>query len=453
MKITFLGAAGTVTGSKYLLEAVGKKILVDCGLFQGLKELRLRNWAEFPVDIAQIDAVLLTHAHIDHSGFLPLLWRKGYRGPIYATPATKDLCAILLPDTGKLQEEEAEYANRKRFSKHHPALPLFTAEDGQDVMKIFKPVSYKTKIQLGGDVEFEFIRSGHILGSAFIRVRAEGKTVVFSGDLGRPEDLIMQTPETIDGADYLLIESTYGNRLHSNTNLLDELSLAINRAIARSGVVLIPAFAVGRSQALLYAIHLLKREGRISSDIPVYLNSPMAISAMNLYCRYHEEHRLDQNECGAMCDVARYVSSVEESKKLNERKGPMIIVAASGMATGGRILHHLTAFAPDSKNMILLSGFQAAGTRGAQLQAGAKTVKIHGREVPINCETVSLSGFSAHADQSEILSWLKMFKKPPKSTFVVHGEPEASRVLRDKIETDLGWSATVASDMKTVELT
>lgn len=452
MKLTFFGAAGTVTGSKYLLEVAGKRILVDCGLFQGLKELRLRNWAECPFDVHRLDAILLTHAHIDHSGYLPLLWKKGYRGPIFSTQATRDLCAILLPDSGKLQEEEADYANRKGYSKHHPALPLFTAEDGRAVLELFRDVPYGTRKQLDSDIQIEFIHSGHILGSAFIKINAAGKSLLFSGDLGRPNDLIMKPPEIIREVDHLLIESTYGNRLHENSDLLAELAQAIQRAFERGGVVLIPAFAVGRSQSLLYAIHLLKANGRIPKSIPVFLNSPMAINAMDLYCRYHNEHRLNQTECASMCSVSTYVNSVEESKQLNQMKGPMIIISASGMATGGRILHHIEAFAPDARNMILLSGFQAAGTRGAALQAGSKYLKMHGHEIPIRAEVVSMSGFSAHADQHEILAWLQNFNSPPRQTFVVHGEPQSSQALALKIKQDLKWNVCVPEDRQTVEL-
>ena len=451
MKLTFMGATGTVTGSKYLLESNGFKVLVDCGLFQGPKELRLRSWAPLPIDPKEIDAVVLTHAHIDHSGYLPLLMRNGFGGSVYSTAATFDLCKVLLPDAGKLQEEEARYANKRGFSKHRPALPLFTAEDGEQVLKQFKAIEYDEEFVPGGDLRFVLTSSGHILGSAFVTAKYRDTSVVFSGDLGRAEDLIMKPPRAIERADYLLIESTYGNRKHERRDPLEILAEVINRTMQRRGVIIIPAFSVGRTQAFLYAIHLLKVRGKIE-NVPVYLNSPMSISAMGIYCDHRSEHRLSPEDCEAMCNVAKYVRSPEESKELNTKKGPMIIISASGMATGGRVVHHLKEFAPDPKNTVLLAGFQGAGTRGRALLDGAKTVKIHGQEVPVNAEVDVIDGFSAHADQDEIIAWLKHFSPPPRLTFITHGEPLAARGLEDRIGKELSWKTRIPEYLEEANL-
>ena len=451
MKIKFLGATETVTGSKYLIESNGFKVLVDCGLFQGLKELRLRNWDKFPMDPTQINAVLLTHAHIDHSGYLPVLMKQGFNGPIYCTSGTKDLCHVLLPDAAKLQEEEAGYANRKGFSKHHPALPLFTVEDSERVLKQFKPIEFDREIDLTEDLKLKFTPSGHILGSAFATLKSQKITIVFSGDLGRPIDLIMKPPTFIENADYLLIESTYGDRTHPVENPVDQLAEVINRTVKRNGVVIIPAFSVGRSQSFLYAIHLLKSQ-KIIADTPVYLNSPMSINAMGIYCDHRAEHRLSPEQCHEMCNVAKYVRTTEDSKALNNKKGPMIIISASGMMTGGRVLHHLKAFAPDPRNTILLAGYQAAGTRGDSLFKGAKTLKMHGEQVPVNAEVASINGFSAHADQNEILGWLKHFSNAPKMTFITHGEPLSAKGLETKIQADLKWNTKIPKYLEEVEL-
>lgn len=451
MKLTFLGATGTVTGSKYLIESDGFKCLVDCGLFQGLKELRLRNWDKFPVNPESIDAVVLTHAHIDHSGYLPVLMNRGFKGPIYSTSGTRDFCKVLLPDAGHIQEEEARYANRKGYSKHKPALPLFTVEDGERVLGQFKTVEYDHEITLAEGLKLKFTPSGHILGSAFVTLNNQKTTVVFSGDLGRPIDLIMKPPSPISNADYLLIESTYGDRTHSDTNPVDQLAEVINKTVKRNGVVIIPAFSVGRSQSFLYAIHLLKSQKRIE-DSPVYLNSPMSINAMGIYCDHRPEHRLTPEQCREMCNVAKYVSTPEESKALNKKKGPMIIISASGMATGGRVLHHLKEFAPDAKNTVLLAGFQAAGTRGQALLNGAKRLKIHGQEVAVNAEVDVIHGFSAHADQNEILAWLRNVSQAPKMTFITHGEPLSAKGLETRIQKDLNWKTRIPEYLEKVEL-
>lgn len=451
MRLTFLGAAGTVTGSKYLVEDSGFKLLVDCGLFQGLKQLRLKNWTPLPTDPTSLKAVLLTHAHIDHSGYLPLLVKQGFRGEVYCTRATNRLCRILLPDSGRLQEEEALYANRKGFSKHRPALPLYSEEDGKRCLSHLNPIAYHESIRISDKISATFIPAGHILGAASIVLRVRNTIIVFSGDLGRQKDLVMRPPEHIREADYLITESTYGSKLHESKDPRDQMQEILNRTFERGGTVVIPSFAVGRAQSLLYAIHSLKKEKKIP-DIPVYLNSPMAIDATAVFTQFREEHRLTEEDCRGACERATYVHTSEESKALNERRGPMIIIAASGMATGGRVLHHLKAFGPDKRNTILFTGFQAAGTRGETLVSGKKSVKIHGEIVSIEAEVALIDTLSAHADQSEILAWLSGFERAPKMTFVTHGEPEAASTLVRVIQEKLNWLCRAPDLMETVEL-
>jgi len=452
VKIQFLGAAGTVTGSKYLVSTGTDQVLIDCGLFQGLKQLRLRNWAALPLDATGLSAVVLTHAHLDHSGHLPLLVKAGFRGPIHCTPATYELCKLLLPDSGHLQEEDAAYANRHGFSKHRPALPLYTEEDAQQCLRYFQPAGIDRTIELGRGLEAQLTPAGHILGAACVTLNDGSKRVVFSGDLGRSQDPIMVPPRKLTQADYLIVESTYGDRLHAEANPCDELEAVINRAIQRGGVVVVPSFAVGRAQLLLYYIHQLKARGKIPADLPVFLNSPMAVDVTQMYLRFRHEHRLDAAECEAMCRTAKYVNSVEESVQLNTRRQPMIIVAASGMATGGRVVHHLKAFAPDPRNIILFSGYQAAGTRGAAMIGGAASIRIHGEDVPVRAEVAALSTLSAHADQGEMLEWLQNFQVPPKNTFITHGEPVASDALRQQIERRLGWRTHVPDHREIISL-
>ncbi len=451
MQITFLGATGTVTGSKYLIRAGSKQVLVDCGLFQGLKQLRLRNWAPLPLDARKIDAVILTHAHIDHSGYLPLLARNGFSGKVYCSRATRDLCGILLPDSGHLQEEEADYANRKGFSKHSPALPLYTQADAERCLKLLAPVDLERDIDLGDGLSLRLSHSGHILGSCFVRLTHQGKSIVFSGDLGRPNDILMKPPVPVAQADYLVLESTYGDRLHGAQNPEAELADIINRTAKRRGVVIVPTFAVGRAQELLYYVHLIKAAKAIA-DIPVYLNSPMAVDATRIFHEHPGEHRLTPRQCDDMCQAAKIVNSVEESKQLNLRSGPMVILSASGMASGGRVVHHFKAFAPDARNTILFAGFQAAGTRGANILAGAESVKIHGAYVPVRAEVALLSNLSAHADYSEIMAWLGGFTSAPKQTFITHGEPVAADALRHRIEEHKRWRCRVPDYLETVEL-
>ena len=451
VKISFLGGAGTVTGSKYLLEIDGKRLMVDCGLFQGFKQLRLRNWRPFPVDAASIDAVLITHAHIDHSGYLPLLARQGFKGPIYATDATTDLCAILLPDSGHLQEREAEFAGRHGYSKHKPALPLYTQQDAERVLGQFRPVKFRSEIKLPGGATARFVPAGHILGAAIIELRVGGRSIVFSGDLGRSGTPTMLDPTPIERADYLLCESTYGDRLHEARDPEDALAEVVGRTVARGGTVVIPSFAVGRTQTLLYHLERLKRARRIP-DVPVFLDSPMAIDVSDVFCRHAEEHRLSEAEARAACGVAHYTRAVEESKALDADPAPKIIVSASGMATGGRVLHHIKRFAPDPRNTILFAGFQAGGTRGAAMTQGAESVKMFGEYVPVRAEIDNLHMLSAHADANEIMVWLKHFREPPRTTFIVHGEPGPADSLRHRIEEELGWTCRVPEDRETAEL-
>ena len=450
LKLTFLGGVGTVTGSKYLMEADGRRFFVDCGLFQGFKQLRLRNWAPLPVDPRTIDAVLLTHAHLDHSGYLPLLVKEGFRGPIICTPATRDLCAILLPDSGHLQEKDAEFANRHGFSKHHPALPLYTLKDAEASLARFAPLAFNEDKQLSPHIRFRLVPAGHILGAAIVEMTCDGIQVVFSGDLGRPNSATMVDPTPVQHADYLLIESTYGNRKHDARDPEDMLAEIVNRTAGRGGTVLIPSFAVGRAQSLMYHLHRLKQARRIPG-IPIFLDSPMAIDASDLFCKY--EQKLSAQETRATCAVARYVNDVEGSKALDGDPTPKIIISASGMATGGRVLHHLKLLAPDARNTILFAGFQAGGTRGEAMTNGAESVKIHGSYVPIRAEVANLHMLSAHADADEIMAWLRNFRKPPKTTFITHGEPDAADALRHRIEEELGWRCVVPEYRDAVELT
>ncbi|HWI81108.1 MBL fold metallo-hydrolase [Ramlibacter sp.] len=451
MDLQFLGATDTVTGSKYLLRTARSKVLVDCGLFQGYKNLRLRNWGALPVPAVDIDAIVLTHAHIDHSGYVPLLVRQGFQGPVFCTPATFDLCRILLTDSGHLLEEEADYLNEHGLSRHKPALPLYTREDAVRSLKLFKPVEFDTAWHASGDLQVRFSRSGHLPGSAFTQVDDGRVSVLFSGDLGRPADPVLQPPVRMRKADYLVVESTYGDRLHEREDVLAELAGVLNRTAGRGGVVLIPAFAVGRTQALMHLMHLLRERGAIP-PIPIYLNSPMAASATQIYRRHLKELRLGAEDCEAMARDVQVVTTPEESRELNRRHGPMIIIAASGMATGGRVVHHVKAFAPDKRNTILLTGFQSGGTRGASIASGAPTVRIHGEDVPVRAEVHMVHSLSAHADAGEIMDWLRGFEQPPRRTFITHGEPPAADALRLRIERELHWACHLPYYLENVTL-
>jgi metallo-beta-lactamase family protein len=453
MQLMFLGGTGTVTGSKYLVAEGNVKVLIDCGLFQGYKKLRLRNWGPLPVEPGSLSAVVLTHAHLDHTGYLPLLVKQGFGGKIYCSEATYDLCKILLPDSGHLQEEEAEYANRRGYSKHSPALPLYTQEDAERTLQFFAPVALDREFVPAPGVRVRLTSSGHVLGSSFVTLAAGGRTVVFSGDVGRPNDLIMQAPAVIEAADYLVVESTYGDRRHDTADPMLALGEVINHTVARGGLVVVPSFAVGRAQSLLYYIHLLKAAGTISPLLPVFLNSPMASDVTELYHRHRALHRLTPEQCDAMCHAAKIVNSADESRALNSKQFPMVIIAASGMATGGRVLHHLKAFAPDPRNTILFSGFQAGGTRGASMLQGATEVKIHGQYVPVRAQVAALHNLSAHADYAETLGWLGQFKGKPRRTFITHGEPAAADALRRHIAETLRWEAEVPEYQQSVDLT
>jgi metallo-beta-lactamase family protein len=450
MRIEFLGGVGTVTGSKYLLEHNGRRLLVDCGLFQGLKQLRLRNWEPLPVKASEIDAVLLTHAHMDHSGYVPRLVKLGFKGPVYCSGATRDLCELLLPDSGRLQEEEADFANRHGHSKHKPALPLYTQEEAGAALKRFETIPFDKEHSPWPGWSWRLKRAGHILGAASVHISWTGGSILFSGDLGRSDDLVMRPPESPEQADYVVVESTYGDRRHRDVDTLMALADVVNRTAARGGVVVIPSFAVGRAQTILHCIHLLKKAHRIP-DMPVYLNSPMAADATRIFRHHLDEHRLSAEQCATMSKEVTIANTVEESKRLNTLTFPSIIVSASGMATGGRVLHHLKTYAPDARNTILFAGFQAAGTRGAALVGGSEAVKIHGAYVPVRAEVANLDTLSAHADRDQLLAWLGALRTP-KRVFVTHGEPVAADALRLAIEERHGWPVTVPEYLESRKL-
>lgn len=443
VSITFLGGAGTVTGSKYLVRHDRHTLLVDCGLFQGYKQLRLRNWTPLPVAPNQIDAVLLTHAHLDHSGYLPLLAREGFHRKVWATPGTQALCKILLPDSGHIQEEDAAYANRHGFSKHAPALPLYTRQDALNCLSLIKPVDFGRSFEPIPECRATFHRAGHILGAASLLLEIAGRRILFSGDLGRSDDFLMRAPEPAPQADTVLVESTYGDRLHPEEDVLAELGPALQRLAARGGVAVLPVFAVGRAQEILHAIDVLKQRGVIPAKLPVFLDSPMAIHTTNLFEHFPDEHKLDARAVRALTHSATMVNTPDESKALARRHGPMVILAASGMATGGRVLHHLSLYAGNHRNMIILTGYQAPGTRGATLSSGAPSVRIHGRDVSVSAEVVQLQSASAHADANQLEAWLRTLPSAPDQVYVVHGEAGAADALRMRIEHGLGWRALV----------
>jgi metallo-beta-lactamase family protein len=466
--LTFLGAARTVTGSKYLLQHGDARILVDAGLFQGLKELRERNWQDLPIQPKEIDAIVLTHAHLDHCGYLPRLVSRGFRGRIFCTAGTKDLCGIILPDSGRIQEEDAEQANKHGYSKHHPALPLYTENDAMQTLTLLQPVGYERPVPVAPGIDVEFLNAGHLLGSAYARIRIDDRTILFGGDLGRFDRPVLPDPTMVEAADYLLVESTYGDRVHQEDDEGEKLAQAIREVSERGGRMVIPAFAVGRVEELLYWIKKLEAERRIPI-LPVYVDSPMAAKALARYTeRVHELdpelHPEERDEVAphgpaahesrarrqasaarerdlcAFCTMKfKTVSSTQESKELTRSKRPAIIISSSGMATGGRVLHHLKACLPDPRNTVLLVGFQAEGTRGRRLLNGEKTLRIHGMEVAVNARVERIDSMSAHADSNEILRWLKGFTAPPKRTFLVHGEPAPMDTLRDRIKNELGW--------------
>ncbi|WP_062265213.1 MBL fold metallo-hydrolase RNA specificity domain-containing protein [Endozoicomonas arenosclerae] len=442
MDLQFLGAAGTVTGSKYLVESDGKKILVDCGLYQGIKHYRQMNWQPLTVAPSDLDAVVLTHAHLDHSGYLPLLVKDGFKGPVYATPGTCELAKILLPDSGFLQEEDAKHAAKYGYSRHNPPKPLYTEEDAIRALKQLKPCVFEEINQILPELSVRFRPAGHILGAACVEIFDGHRLLVFSGDVGRPDDLIMYPPEPLKRADFLVVESTYGDREHVHKDPEEALAKLITETAAAGGSVLIPAFAVGRAQMMLHLLEKLKSAQRIP-NLPVYLNSPMAIKATEVFHRFHEKHRLTEEDCRRIDDMTHYVKTVEESRALAAQTFPSIIVSASGMASGGRVLHHLKHMLPNHRNTIIFAGYQAMGTRGEKLIHGADTIKIHGQDYPVKAKIKHFDNFSAHGDGKQIIDWLRSIKTPPKQVFVTHGEVESANAMAQKIQTELGWPAEV----------
>lgn len=443
-QITFHGATDTVTGSRHLLGWGGARVLFDCGLFQGPRAIRERNWQPFPAPPAQLDAVVLTHAHLDHSGYLPRLVKEGFGGRIWCTRATADLLDLMLKDSARLQEEEASYANRKGWSRHKPALPLYTVEDAEAALELLEPVPYETEFTPAEGLAVRFVRAGHILGSAFAMARTPAGTVCFGGDLGRYDQSIIPDPSPVPRADWLLLESTYGNRDHQDVDVDAELVRIAGRVCQTQGWILIPSFAIGRAQEVLYLLDRLWAARRLPR-IPVYLDSPMAVSAVPFFERHREDHdlemgRLMDQECSPFCNPnLHFVRTPEESKKLNGMPGPGIIIAGSGMANGGRIRHHLLNKVSDPGNTVLFVGYQAEGTPGRALLEGAERFRAFGWEVPVGARLERLDALSAHADRGEILRWLAGFEVPPRTTYLVHGEPEAREALEVLIRERLGW--------------
>lgn len=456
--LQFLGAAGTVTGSKYLVKHRGQQVMLDCGLFQGLKELRLRNWLKPSYGSREIASVVLSHAHIDHSGYLPLLVKHGFRGRIHCTPATEDLLHILLPDSARLQEEDSERSNREGYTKHQPALPLFDMDDVKATLKLLDTHPYRKEFPVAGDMRATFRPMGHILGSASIDMtigKPDPVRLVFSGDVGRYGRPILRDPVSVPEADVLLIESTYGDRLHA-LDPIDELADIINEAATRGGAIIVPAFAVDRTQELIWCIHQLEQAGRIPI-LPLFIDSPMAISVTDIYERHAHEHNLEMSNFSSenhplQTRQMMMLKTRDESKEINGRSGPMIIIAGSGMATGGRVLHHLATRLADPRTTVMFAGFQAQGTRGRSLEEGARSVLIHGREVQVNAQIRRLHGLSAHADQSELLRWMGEFQRPPAQCYLVHGEPVAAEAFKKKIEDELDWPVSIAQDQQVVTL-
>jgi metallo-beta-lactamase family protein len=449
--ISFFGAIDTVTGSRYLVRGQHGSVLVDCGLFQGPKKLRLRNWAVPPFAAAALDAVVLTHAHIDHSGYLPRLCKEGFTGPVYCTRGTHDLLQLLLPDAGRLQEEEASYANKWGTSQHHPALPLYTQDDAIRCLRQLVPRELHESFEPAPGFTATFSRAGHIIGSACVHLQVDRTSIAFSGDVGRPRDSVMRPPEPLPAADYLVVESTYGDRRHRDEDVAVVLARVVGETAARRGVVVVPAFAVGRAQHLVHLIATLRAEGKIPA-CPVYLDSPMAIDATELLYAHAGDHALSRAQCAMMRDVVRYSHTPDESKAIDRSDGPLIVISASGMCTGGRVLHHLRRFLPDERSTILLVGYQAAGTRGRSLLDGASELKLLGQYVPVRAHIVQLDGLSAHADYAELLAWLRESRLSPRGVFVTHGEPAASDAFRRRLHETFGWNARVPEAGEAVPL-
>lgn len=443
MKLTFFGGAGNVTGSKILLETNSKKLLIDCGLFQGLKELRIKNWAEFPKEFKDIDEVFLTHAHLDHSGYLPILTKNGYKGTINCTRATRDLTEIILLDSAKIQEEDSARANKYGYTKHQPAEPLYKVEEVKLCLQHFKTFELNQWYRIDKNIQFKLLNSGHILGSSFIVLDVAGKILVFSGDLGRKKPLILHPHQNIEKADYLVIESTYGNRNHEDISAQNELLKYIKLTYSKGGILVIPTFSVERAQEIIYLLSKLKQK-QLLPNIPIYLDSPMGVNATNIYYAHKSNHILTDEDIENMKSTVQLITDIDTSKAIVNDKNPKIVLAGSGMVTGGRILHYLDKLISDKKNTVLIVGYQAVGTRGRALLSGENEVKFFGNYHKVNAEIFKIDSFSGHADQSELLNWLRHFKTPPKLTFINHGEPHQSEAFLVRVKTDLKWKCTVA---------
>ena len=450
MQLTFLGATGTVTGSRFLIDHNGSRLLIDCGMFQGPKSLRSKNWESFPIDPASIDAIVLTHAHIDHSGYLPVLARDGFSGSVWATPATKSLCELMLPDSARLQEEEAYYANKKRSSSHDPALPLYTTGDAERVLEQFATAHFGESFTPVKGLTVRFSRVGHILGAAAVHVSDGTTSVVFTGDVGRPNDAVMREPDPLPAADYIVTEATYGDRNHPDEDSEEVLAELIRTTISRGGSVLIPTFAVGRAQMLMHLLARLRAAGKIPS-VPTFLNSPMATSATEIMIAHESDHRLTPDECSQMMEGVEFVRTVQESKELTDRDDPIIVLSASGMATGGRVLHHLMKMTPDARNTVIFVGHQAVGTRGWRYVNGEKWVRIYGQDYNVNARIAHMDALSAHADAGQLVEWLSQ-SPAPKRAFIVHAEPDAAEAFKGRLQSQLGWNVNIPALGDTVEL-
>ncbi len=451
LRLRFHGAVDTVTGSRFLLRAGDRRVLIDCGLFQGFKHLRLRNWAEPGFDPGALSGVLLTHAHLDHSGFLPVLCRDGYTGPIHATRATRELCRYLLPDSGFIQEKDAARANRYGYTRHHPARPLYTQADANRCLEQFQSCPFGQPLALAEGITATFSRAGHILGAASILVQCQSSRVLFSGDLGQSDSATMAPPQAPPEADYVVIESTYGDRRRSREDPEERLARIIRETVSRGGTVIVPAFAVGRTQLLLHHLRRLQHARRIPR-VPVFLDSPLAINATEVFANHPEDHHLSPAEAEAACALPRYVHDAEASRRLDHDPMPKIIIAGSGMATGGRVLHHLKVYLGDPRHTILFSGYQAGGTRGEQLLNGAEQVRIHGEDWPVRASVENLDMLSAHADSDELLEWLGQLPRAPKAVFVVHGESSAAAALAERVQQELRWPAILPDPEQEYEL-
>lgn len=457
-RLSFFGACGTVTGSKFLLEAGSHRLLVDCGVFQGPRELKEKNWKEPPFEPSSINAVALTHGHIDHTGYVPRLAKQGFGGPVFVTPPTAGLLEYLWPDAGHLHEEDARYANKKGYSRHRPALPFFDGEEATKALGLLRSIPFHERVAISPALAFSFRRVGHILGAAFLVAESNGARVVFSGDVGQRDAPILKDPEPLDRADYLILESTYGDRLHPDVSPLEELARVVEQTVARKGTLLIPAFAVGRTQDVLYHLVSLQRARRIPEDLPIFVDSPMATSVVDLYCSNTQEHDVEAEALrkSGLCPIegpsVRLVRTAEESRRLNDRRGPMVIISASGMLSGGRVLHHLKRRLPDADTTLLFVGFQAEGTLGRRILGGARSVIVHGDTVPVNARIAEVPALSAHADQRGLIEWAGTLKSAPREVFLVHGEPDAAEALAAGLRERYGWKVTLPAEGDQIEV-